>query len=49
MVYFGNAVHSFTNPAAGVDKSKGAAYNYNADQRGWTIMRELFLELLRAR
>jgi dienelactone hydrolase len=48
MVYFGNAVHSFTNPAAGVDKSQGAAYNYNADQRGWTIMRELFLELLRA-
>jgi dienelactone hydrolase len=47
MVYFGNAVHSFTNPAAGMDKTKGAAYNYNADQRGWTIMRELFLELLK--
>jgi dienelactone hydrolase len=47
MVSFGDAVHSFTNPAAGTDKSKGAAYNYKADQRSWTIMRELFLELLR--
>ncbi len=47
MVYFGNVVHSFTNPAAGMDKSKGSAYNYNADQRSWTIMRELFLELLK--
>jgi dienelactone hydrolase len=47
LVSFGNAVHSFTNPDAGTDNSKGAAYNYNADQRSWTIMRELFLEKLR--
>jgi len=46
-VSFGDAVHSFTNPAAGMDKSKGAAYNYKADQRSWTVMRELFLELLK--
>ena len=33
MVYYGNAVHSFTNPNAGFDASRGAAYNFNADKR----------------
>ena len=47
LVTFGNAVHAFTNPDAGTDNSKGAAYNYNADQRSWVIMRELFLEKLK--
>jgi dienelactone hydrolase len=47
MVFFGGAVHSFTNPAAGVDKSSGAAYNFDADQRSWSIMRELLLETLK--
>jgi dienelactone hydrolase len=28
---YGGAVHSFTNPAAGHDKSKGAGYNAEAD------------------
>ncbi len=42
MVYFGNAVHAFTNPAAGNDKSKGMAYNPLAAQRSWKDM-EIFL------
>lgn len=29
------AVHSFTNPAAGNDNSKGAAYNETADRESW--------------
>jgi len=35
MTYFGNAVHAFTDQAAGNDNSKGAAYNELADQRSW--------------
>lgn len=45
MIYHGNAVHSFTNPAAGNDNSKGAAYNPLAAARSWNQMR-LFLEEL---
>jgi dienelactone hydrolase len=29
------AVHAFTNPDAGSDNSKGAAYNAKADQKSW--------------
>lgn len=43
MVYFGGAVHSFTNPAAGNDPSKGTAYNKDAARRSWMYM-ELFLD-----
>jgi dienelactone hydrolase len=35
---FSNAVHAFTNPAAGNDKSKGAAYNPVAAKRAWDNM-----------
>src|SRR5262249_9688317 len=27
LVMYGDAVHSFTNPSAGIDKKRGAAYN----------------------
>jgi dienelactone hydrolase len=44
LVKYGGAVHSFTNPAAGNDKSKGAAYDEKADKRSWqallTFLRE---------
>ncbi len=39
------AVHSFTNPAAGRDHSKGVAYNAAADQESWTAMKALFAEI----
>jgi dienelactone hydrolase len=43
MVYYADAVHSFTEEEAGTDKSKGAAYNEKADQRSWEHMK-LFLQ-----
>jgi len=44
-VSYGNAVHSFSNPAAGNDNSKGAAYNEKADKRSWEAMRKFFKEI----
>lgn len=35
MIYYANAVHSFTDPEAGNDNSKGAAYNEKAAKRSW--------------
>ncbi len=46
MVFFGNAVHSFTNPAAGTDKSKGTAYNPLAAKRSWEYMKLFLQEIL---
>jgi dienelactone hydrolase len=43
MVYYADAVHSFTEEEAGNDKSKGAAYNAAADRRSWEHMK-LFLQ-----
>lgn len=46
-VSYGGAVHSFTNPEAGSDNSKGAAYNERADRRSWEAMKTFFAETLR--
>jgi dienelactone hydrolase len=43
MIYYANAVHSFTNPESGNDNSKGAAYNEIAAKRSWEHMK-LFLD-----
>lgn len=45
MIYYGNAVHSFTNPDAGSDASTGAAYNKQADIRSWQHMAVFFKEI----
>ena len=45
MVYYGDAVHSFTQQKAGTDKSKGNAYNEKADKRSWETMRQFFREI----
>jgi len=45
MMYFGNAVHSFTQQKAGTDNSKGAAYNEPASRRSWLITKAFFSEL----
>lgn len=45
MVYYGDAVHSFANPEAGLDKSKGAAYNAKAAARSWKEMQLFFQEI----
>lgn len=42
MIYYANAVHSFTNPESGTDNSKGAAYNESAAKRSFKHL-ELFL------
>ena len=45
VVIYGGAVHAFTNPASGNDKSRGAAYNAAADRRSWEAMKAFFAEI----
>ena len=45
LVKYSGAVHSFTNPEAGNDNSKGAAYNKSADERSWIAMKDFFAEI----
>jgi dienelactone hydrolase len=45
LILYSNAVHSFTNPGAGTDISKGAAYNAEADKRSWEAMKTFFEEI----
>jgi dienelactone hydrolase len=46
MVYYANAVHSFTDKNAGNDNSKGAAYNEKAEKRSWEAMLNFLKEVL---
>jgi len=45
MVFFGNAVHTFTNPAAGSNKASGSAYEPRAARRSWKYMQDFFKEV----
>lgn len=45
MISYSGAVHSFSNPYAGNDKSKGNAYDEKTDKRSWEHMRVFFSEL----
>lgn len=45
MTSYSGAVHTFTNPAAGHDNSKGSAYNEAADRRSWIAMKNFFDEI----
>lgn len=45
LIAYGGAVHSFTQPMAGNDNAKGAAYNERADQRSWDAMKQFLNEL----
>jgi dienelactone hydrolase len=47
MIYYANAVHSFTNPEAGNDNSKGAAYNQIASNRSWEQLKTFLIEVLK--
>lgn len=47
MVYYGGAVHSFTQKGAGDDPSTGAAYNERADHRSFLAMRDFLVEIFR--
>lgn len=44
---YSGAVHAFTNPDAGNDPSKGAAYNAEADARSWEAMKAFFAEIFK--
>jgi len=46
-IQYGGAVHSFTQPMAGNDNSKGAAYNEKADKRSWEAMKQFFTEIFK--
>jgi dienelactone hydrolase len=46
LVSYGGAVHAFTILNAGLDNSKGAAYNEKADRRSWDAMKTFFTEVL---
>ncbi|HUA37733.1 MAG TPA: dienelactone hydrolase family protein [Candidatus Sulfopaludibacter sp.] len=45
--FYGGAVHAFTQPLAGNDNSKGAAYNEKADKRSWEEMKRFFAEIFK--
>jgi dienelactone hydrolase len=45
VVLFGDAVHSFTVPSAGSDKSMGMAYNEKADKRSWAMLLDFFNQI----
>ena len=47
MIYYANAVHSFTNPESGNDNSKGAAYNEIAAKRSWEHLKIFLDEVLK--
>ena len=46
MVYYANAVHSFTDKNAGTDNSKGVAFNEKAEKRSWIAMLDFLKEVL---
>jgi dienelactone hydrolase len=47
MIYYANSVHSFTNPEAGNDNSKGAAYNAVAARRSFEHLLLFLNEVLK--
>jgi dienelactone hydrolase len=47
MIYYANSVHSFTNPEAGNDNSKGAAYNDVAAKRAFEHLQLFLNEVLK--
>jgi dienelactone hydrolase len=49
MIFFGGAVHSFSNPAAGSDKARGAAYDAPAARRSWRYLQSFFQEMFPVR
>ncbi len=45
ILIYGGAVHAFTDPSAGDDPSKGAAYNKKADEGSWEDMKRFYKEI----
>ena len=49
MVFFGGAVHGFTNPAAGNNPASGVAYDPRAAGRSWRCLQEFFRDIWRVK
>ena len=49
MVFFGGAVHGYTNPAAGDNPASGVAYNPRAARRAFRYMQEFFRDIWRVK
>lgn len=47
-ISYPDAVHSFTKPEAGTDKSKGNAYNEAADKKSWDDMKAFFAKIFKS-
>lgn len=47
MMFYGDAVHSFTRSDAGDDKSKGVAYNEKADKRSWVELKDFLQDIFK--
>jgi dienelactone hydrolase len=47
MIYYADSVHAFSDPQAGHDNSKGAAYNEKADKRSWERMNVFLKDVLK--
>jgi dienelactone hydrolase len=47
MVMYSGAVHAFTDPAAGNDNSKGAAFNEPAARRSWEHLKVFLTEVMK--
>ncbi len=45
LISYSDAVHAFTNPASGTDKTTGVAYNEKAERRSWVAMNDFFAEI----
>jgi dienelactone hydrolase len=48
LILYGGAVHSFTDWNAGTDRSRGAAYDEQADKRSWEAMKQFLDERFQA-
>lgn len=46
-VAYADAVHGFTMPHVGSDKSTGLAYNADADKRSWEAMKQFLADILK--
>lgn len=46
MIYYADAVHAFTEKSAGLDRSKGVAYNEKADKRSYEHLLVFLKEVL---
>jgi len=45
VILYQGAVHAFTQPQAGDDPSKGAAFHDQSDRKSWRAMKDFFAEL----